>query len=443
MTNPDISIDHQHDGALPTLDSSSSRVLGEPQSQAKAKTNVGKFIILACVVASFVLVIIGLMLYQKYKKNAAVTTDIAKDEQSAKPGYASKNSAISSDSIDRLKTEIQKKANEEIQQKKIEEAQNQAIIEQQKSQLLPANDIAKAPDNIAPSRTASSSPRPHVPSAYEKSLKSDVLLANTGEKLKSETHETGQNPVNVSASSQQSMPNVSMQNSDNTGAQNTNIGSSDSTQSNATNELAARLQPAILKPRAAGRLPNLSFLLKKGTMIPCTLKTGIDTTLPGFVICLVMSDVYSADGKVLLVERGSTVLGEQQSSLKQGQTRTFVVWTRIDTPNGLFINIDSPASDQMGYSGIPGYVDTHFWARFGSAIMLSFIKDFSTAVTQRANSSNSQVYNNTTQTTQDMSADALRNSINIPPTLSVLPATPVNVMVARDISFENIYAVVQ
>ena len=159
--------------------------------------------------------------------------------------------------------------------------------------------------------------------------------------------------------------------------------------------------------------------------------------------------MYSANGKVLLVERGADVFGEQQSQLKQGQERTFVVWTRIDNPNGVFANIDSPATDQMGYSGIPGYVDTHFWQRFGGAIMLSLIKDFSQAYSQRvANSSNTgataaQPYSNTNQATQDMAAEALRNSINIPPTLVVLPATVVNVMVARDVSFENVFNVVE
>ncbi|WP_369211037.1 type IV secretion system protein VirB10 [Xylella fastidiosa] len=197
-------------------------------------------------------------------------------------------------------------------------------------------------------------------------------------------------------------------------------------QSGGTDGLAGRLKPTVLQARLAAKLPNLDYLLKRGTTIPCALKTGIDTTLPGFVICNVLNNVYSANGKVLLIERGATVFGEQQSQLQQGQERTFIVWTRIDNPNGVFANIDSPATDQMGYSGIPGYVDTHFWQRFGSAIMLSLIKDFSQAYSQRvANRSNTgttviQPYANTTQATQDMGAEALRNSINIPPSLVVL-----------------------
>jgi type IV secretion system protein VirB10 len=141
--------------------------------------------------------------------------------------------------------------------------------------------------------------------------------------------------------------------------------------------LTSRLQASVFDARSAARFPDMDYLLKRGTTVPCALKTGIDTTLPGIVICTALNDVYSASGKTLLIERGASVFGEQQSSLKQGQARTFVIWTRIDNPNGVFANIDSPASDVMGYSGIPGEVDTHFWARFGGAIMISLIKDFS------------------------------------------------------------------
>ncbi|HHW4683430.1 MAG TPA: type IV secretion system protein VirB10, partial [Xylella sp.] len=274
-------------------------------------------------------------------------------------------------------------------------------------------------------------PRPLTP--MERKMAGSVLLENTGAKLKADVQlsNNDQPPPEAKASK----PTMEGNQSDG--------------QSRGTDGLASRLQPTVLQARSAGKLPNLDYLLKRGTSIPCALKTGIDTTLPGFVICNVLNNVYSANGKVLLIERGATLFGEQQSQLKQGQARTFVVWTRIDNPNGVFANIDSPATDQMGYSGIPGDVDTHFWQRFGGAIMLSLIKDFSQAYSQRiANKSNSgitvtQPYGNTAQAAQDMGAEALRNAINIPPTLTVLPATTVNVMVARDVSFENVFNLVE
>ena len=445
-------------GALPTLDTE-PEVLGEPTSKAKSKTNVGKFAILGLVLVGFLFIVAGLLFYQKHKRaNAAVETP-AKTEP-VKPEFASKNAAVESDSIDKAKAEIKKKEEEEQAQiKAVEEAQAQAKAQ---AEAQAAADAAKRGQcgsgqaggqqrggQYSGGQAQQGNQPPPPPTPAERKMAGGVLLDNTGAKPKADAQlsekEQQQREVQARMAAAGVTPGGGGQGFNGGAGQQPAPGG----QGGGADGLAARLQPTVLQARSAGKLPNLDYLLKRGTTIPCALKTGIDTTLPGFVICKVLNNVYSANGKVLLVERGADVFGEQQSQLKQGQERTFVVWTRIDNPNGVFANIDSPATDQMGYSGIPGYVDTHFWQRFGGAIMLSLIKDFSQAYSQRvANSSNTgataaQPYSNTNQATQDMASEALRNSINIPPTLVVLPATVVNVMVARDVSFENVFSVVE
>ncbi len=445
-------VDFTNVGAIPTLDAEST-VLGEPTSKAKSKTNVGKFAILGLVLVGFLFIVAGLLFYQKHKR--ANPAETAKTE-AVKPEFAAKNEAVESDSIEKAKAEIKKKQDEEQAQiKAVEEAQAQAKAQ---AEAQAAAEAAKrgtggsgqtgGQQRGGQSGGQQGNQPPAPPTPMERKLAGGVLLDSTGAKPKADAQlsEKEQQQREVQA-------RMAAVGANQGGGQGFAGGSGQQPapggQGGGADGLAARLQPTVLQARTAGKLPNLDYLLKRGTTIPCALKTGIDTTLPGFVICKVLNNVYSANGKVLLVERGADVFGEQQSQLKQGQERTFVVWTRIDNPNGVFANIDSPATDQMGYSGIPGYVDTHFWQRFGGAIMLSLIKDFSQAYSQRAaNSSNTgataaQPYNNTNQATQDMAAEALRNSINIPPTLVVLPATVVNVMVARDVSFENVFSVVE
>ena len=400
----------------------------------------------------------GLLFYQKHKRaNAAVETPA--NTEPVKPEFASKNAAVESDSIDKAKAEIKKKEEEEQAQiKAVEEAQAQAKAQ---AEAQAAADAAKRSQGgsgqaggqqrggqYSGGQAQQGNQPPPPPTPAERKMAGGVLLDNTGAKPKADAPLSEKEQQQREVQARMAAMGVGQG-----GGQGFNGGAGQQPapggQGGGADGLAARLQPTVLQARTAGKLPNLDYLLKRGTSIPCALKTGIDTTLPGFVICNVLNNVYSANGKVLLVERGATVFGEQQSQLKQGQERTFVVWTRIDNPNGVFANIDSPATDQMGYSGIPGYVDTHFWQRFGGAIMLSLIKDFSQAYSQRvSNSSNTaataaQPYSNTQQATQDMAAEALRNSINIPPTLVVLPATVVNVMVARDVSFENVFGIVE
>ncbi len=194
----------------------------------------------------------------------------------------------------------------------------------------------------------------------------------------------------------------------------------------------------------ATRRGNTSLMLIKGTNIPCVLKTKIDSTYQGFTVCQVSKDVYSSNGKTLLIERGSSVFGEQNIQIKHGQARVYVIWQKIETPKGVSVNVDSPATGQLGEIGVEARVNNHFGKRFGGAIMLSLIQDtISNASThlQKKQSENQTTIDNTSSTMQDMATKALENSINIPPTAIVHQGTLINILVNRDMDFTSVYGV--
>ena len=204
--------------------------------------------------------------------------------------------------------------------------------------------------------------------------------------------------------------------------------------------LSGMLNSTATTPTSAKMLKDRDYLLAKGSFINCGLRTRLDTTVAGMLHCIVSSNVYSDTGKVLLVERGSTVSGEYQSDLKQGQKRIFVIWNRIKTPNGVVINIDSPGTDPLGGSGIPGYVDEHFAQRYSGAILLSFIQDFSAAAANSLNRQNNvYTFNNTASASQTLATEALRSTINIPPTLYNNQGGDVAIYVSRDLDFRTVY----
>jgi len=447
-------------GAIPSIDSNNSDVLGAPVAKSKAKTNVGKAAILGIILVGFLFIVVGLALFQKARHkhdDEAQTSQIEKKEKD-KPAFETDNTAIDNKSIESTKAAIKKQEEDtaRIQALAAQEEARKAQEAAQRAHPAPAmipggiqqNGNAPGPDG---GRAAQGGPS-HASSSSE-APRTGVLLELDGSKPKkgiAESHGTIADAGNGPQSSQQAQVQSRLQalyGSQGRTAPSTASARPVSTtvaNSAGSGAFGSKLQPTVLQAGRAGHLPDLDYLLKKGTIIPCTLITGIDTTVPGFVTCNVTRDVYSANKKVLLVERGATVFGEQNSSLHQGEERTFVLWTRIDNPSGIFANVDSPASDQMGYSGIPGYVDTHFWQRFGGAIMLSMIRDYSSATAERiSGDSSSTNYSNTVSATDNMAAEALKNTINIAPTLTVLPGTLVNVMVARDVSFENVYSVVE
>lgn len=194
--------------------------------------------------------------------------------------------------------------------------------------------------------------------------------------------------------------------------------------------------------RLAGMLGNRNFILAKGAFIDCVLQTRLSSDVPGMTSCVVTRNIYSDNGKVVLIERGSTVSGEYQSNLHQGMKRIYVLWDRVKTPDGVVINLDSPGTDSLGGAGVPGYIDTHFWDRFGGALMLSLVDDVGqAAVNSMASKSDTSInFGNTAQTGNDMAAEALKNSINIPPTLYKNQGENVGIYVARDLDFSSVYS---
>ena len=205
--------------------------------------------------------------------------------------------------------------------------------------------------------------------------------------------------------------------------------------------LDSKLQPSKLETVKAELMPSRDYLLIAGTTIPCVQGAEIVTDYPGMTTCHVAKDVYSANGKVLLVERGSEVVGEQRQALMQGQARIFVIWTRLTTPDGVKVQLDSPAADALGGSGLPAYVDNHFWTRFGGAMMVSLISDAGQALsTLAANSGSSGIqFNNTTNAGGEVAAEALRNTINVPPTAYSQYGSMTTIFVARDVDFSDVY----
>ena len=200
--------------------------------------------------------------------------------------------------------------------------------------------------------------------------------------------------------------------------------------------------PSSTEGRSAKRLKKRHVVLAKGSFIECVLQTRLDSTVPGMTACVVPRNIYSDNGKLLLIERGSTVTGEYQSTMRQGMARIFVRWTRIKTPHGVLVELDSPGTDPLGGAGMPGYVDTHFWERFGGAMMLSLVDDVARYATQSQSSNSGTInFSSTGEATQNMAVEALKNTINIPPTLSKNQGEVIGIYVARDLDFSGVYDV--
>jgi type IV secretion system protein VirB10 len=179
-------------------------------------------------------------------------------------------------------------------------------------------------------------------------------------------------------------------------------------------------------------LRNKSTTVPQGTMIPAVLETALNSDLPGFTRAVVSRDVRSFDGSAVLIPRGSRVIGQYKSAAAQGQSRAFVVWTRILRPDGGSIQIGSAGADDLGRAGMAGKVDRHFFEQFSGAILLTVLEGGLTALSN--NPSTTVVVGSSSGGGLGAAASALTPQA-IPPTIKVAQGSPIRIFVARDLDF--------
>jgi type IV secretion system protein VirB10 len=206
----------------------------------------------------------------------------------------------------------------------------------------------------------------------------------------------------------------------------------------APNSLATLLQPSVTTGVRAQLLPTMRLLLPKGAFIDCTLETAIDSSLPGMTTCITATDTFGVDGKVVLLERGTKLVGELRGQVEQGAARIFVLWTEARTPTGVIIPLASPGADELGRAGLSGTVERHFWERFGAAMLVSVIDGAVQAAVQSSNSGGGTVIYNPSGG-QGVMTEVLKSTVNIAPTIIKPQGDRVQVLVARDLDFRSVY----
>lgn len=189
----------------------------------------------------------------------------------------------------------------------------------------------------------------------------------------------------------------------------------------------------------ASQLKNQDYLVIQGTKISCTMENALDSTIPGYTSCIVAEDVYSANGNVILIDRGTKIAGEYQSSLEHGQARLYVKWNRAVTPEGVTVELASGSAGSLGRAGITGYVDKHWFERFGNALLVSVIAD---ALGYASDNTENENFENTESTVNEMATIAAEAGITIKPTINVNQGAEVIIYVQRDLDFSPIYHLV-
>lgn len=202
----------------------------------------------------------------------------------------------------------------------------------------------------------------------------------------------------------------------------------------------------------AKRIGNLNRTIAQGRIIQATMESALTTDLPAPIRAIVSRDTYGEAGNVPLIPKGSRLIGTYNTSISSGQTRVFVVWTRVIRPDGIDVALGSPLVDGIGRAGVGGQVDSKFQEIFSRAVVSSAMNIAMAIGSEKIAGGTTTTTNSTTgsQTSGDAASTATTNALNrlgsvtdgfvqkflgVTPTILVDQGTVVNVFVNKDLIF--------
>jgi type IV secretion system protein VirB10 len=109
------------------------------------------------------------------------------------------------------------------------------------------------------------------------------------------------------------------------------------------------------------------------------------------------------------------------------------------TPDNVFVPLDGPAADGLGRTGIPGNEDDHTFQRFGGAVLLALSSNVASVLSAALSKSGSTYLNINTGDLTSLASEILRDTVNIPPTITVWQGTDVAIWIRYPIDFSASY----
>ncbi|MCP4096098.1 MAG: TrbI/VirB10 family protein, partial [Planctomycetaceae bacterium] len=188
-------------------------------------------------------------------------------------------------------------------------------------------------------------------------------------------------------------------------------------------------------------LGDISKVIVQGTIISAVLETAINTELPGNIRAQVVNPVYSFDGQTILMPAGTRLIGTYNSKISIAQKRVLIAWNRAITPEGKSVKLAATGTDRLGRGGQSGNVDTRFFQRFGTAILITSISAIPSFLANNEATGNStvsaanDVAQDASDDLKDATEDVLEEYLKLPPIIRIPQGTVMNVLVNQDLDF--------
>lgn len=176
------------------------------------------------------------------------------------------------------------------------------------------------------------------------------------------------------------------------------------------------------------------------------LENTLDTQLGGRVVIVVEDNIFGADGRKILLPKGTRMVCNYSPLDEPGQTRVGIECTRVLRPDGASITLTNAyVADQMGSTGAVGKVDNRNKEKYAQALSLSALSglnaygSFMLALSDNPNYiAMSPVLQDTGKSLSDVTAKILDKTLNLPPIVKIAKGSRVTLMPQTDIYLRSV-----
>ncbi|MCC7006100.1 MAG: TrbI/VirB10 family protein [Ottowia sp.] len=202
------------------------------------------------------------------------------------------------------------------------------------------------------------------------------------------------------------------------------------------------LEHETVNTSVATQIHDMALVMLQGKRFSAKIQEGLHSDLPGDITAMIDADAYGEQGRIKLLPWGTKLFGRYNATIRKGQNRIYVVWTRAVRPDGIQVMLGAAAGvDQLGRSGVEGEVDNHWGQVIGTSAILSIlgIGSATVGVQPTDNNNSASMYR---QTVQQGSAQGAANIMgqyaSIAPTIVVKPGQRIQVILNRDLDFSSV-----
>jgi type IV secretion system protein VirB10 len=209
--------------------------------------------------------------------------------------------------------------------------------------------------------------------------------------------------------------------------------------------LEASLTPSTMEGTKISELPDPTWLIAAGRILPCNQQTRAGSTYAGAVTALIGEDIKGETGNVVLLDKGAKIFGTIKGAMMNGADRMSVLWQHIDTPilyddRGMphfyRITTNSPAADDLGETGMEADVNRHLGIKIGGILGYSFIQtasQYAIAKAQSQGNGTSVNLSSFNQGTNSAADELLRAWVEIPDIATRDQALHCSLQLVRDL----------